>query len=209
MSTRWSTRSSSESARQKSLDIVDTVAPPAHDAANTPTDVFRSAVQANRQLNLLPDRDTEPSDVFQQVTLGVAYASKLLDRFPGATTLPEPPPFEVGKLPVDVYRRLLECIDLIRQIAGNSGKQMLELDVNEAHLDGIVPSDVYHIAALAVSELAFLHGQLADADAPRTVYYVGRKFPSHMYQRTGLLKRQLVALERLSKGGHDWLAQSP
>ena len=87
----------------------------------TPTDVFRSIVQANRQVNLLLDERFAPSDVFQQVTLAVGYTAQLLKPYPGAELIPEEPVFDPGKTPGDVYRRLLGCFENLREIAAASG----------------------------------------------------------------------------------------
>lgn len=189
------------------LGIEQQIQPPPRDPSKTATEVFRAVVQANRQLNLLLDRRFAPSDVFEQVTRGVGYASRLLEHFPDATLLPDPPEFEIGKRPGDVYRRLLDCFDRVRAIAKASGLEMLELEADETRIMAAEPSDVYDIASLLVSELAFLHSEVADARAPRPVYYVGRKFPSHVYQRAGILELQLVELEQWVQQNPDWLAE--
>lgn len=133
------------------------------DAAVTPSDVFRSIVQANRQVNLLLDRHTAPSDVFQQVTLAVSYAAQLRTRFPG-TRMPETPTYERRKRPADVYHRLIECFSRVRTIMAHSGFSALTLG---QHPEAVNPSDVYDIASLIVAELSFLHAQLGDVLAPR------------------------------------------
>ncbi len=89
------------------IGISDRTVAPQRDSSKTPTDVFRSIVQANRQLNLLLDQKVSPSEVFQQVTLAVSYSSRLLARFPGTNRIPDAPEYVSGKLPSDVYQRLL------------------------------------------------------------------------------------------------------
>lgn len=179
------------------------------DATKQPTDVFKSIVQANQQLNLMLERQFAPSDVFQQVTRAVGYASRLLDRFPNTVLIPEEPAFEAGKRPADVYRRLLGCVERIRRLADLSGLELLELQVDEKLIQQAEPSDVFDIASLVVSELSYLHGKLTDAKPPRDVYYVGRKFPAHVYQRVGILERQLAELDRRVQENPDWLTQEP
>lgn len=169
-----------------------------------PTDVFRSIVQANRQLNLLLERQFTPSDVFQQVTRGVACTSRLLERFPAATSIPQTPQFEEGKRPADVYRRLVTCLNRVRRIAARSGEQTLEFEPDEKQIERAEPSDVYDVASLLVSELAYLHSQ-SGANRPRKSYYPGRKYPSHVFQRAGILERQLVELESVVKQNPQWL----
>ena len=190
---------------KRKLGIKKQSAPAKPDPTKTPNDVFRSAVQANRQINILLERRFGPSDVFQQVTLGVGYASRLLESFPDAETIPKAPAFEAGKRPGDVYQRLLGCVERIRRIAHASNFQVLELNAEEADFAQAEPSDVYDVASLLVSELDFLHSHLDGARPPREVYYVGRKFPSHVYQRVGILEQQLIQLEERVVKKPDWL----
>jgi hypothetical protein len=184
----------------KKLDL------PARGSSETATDAFRAIVQANRQLNLLLDKRFTPSDVFQQVTTGVAYASRLLEDFPEATTLPEPPAYEVGSRPQDCYRRLVDCYKIIRAVAQRSGAQCLEFNPTDAQIRVAEPSDVYDVATLLVAELAHL-ATLAQTKSPRPVYYAERKLPAHVYQRTGMLERQLTQLRSFVDKSPDWLKQ--
>ncbi len=186
------------------LEITTVPATQQPDSSKTPTDVFRTIVQANRQLNLLLDERFAPSDVFQQVTLAVGYAARLRARFPG-DRIPEAPELVVGKQPQDVYRRLIECFSLIRDIAVGSGLDILELQTSDDHSEYVTPSDVYDVASLLVSELAYIHSQLDSAKSPRQVYYPGRKFPSDIYQRAGILQAQLLELRGLVADHPDWL----
>jgi len=174
------------------------------DSSKTPSDVFRSIVQANRQLNQLLDESFAPSDVFQQVTLAIGYAARLRARFSG-DRIPEAPELVVGKQPRDVHRQLIECFSIIRAIAVVSGLDMLELQTSVDQIEYVDPSDVYDIASLLVSELAYIHSRLDGAKAPRQVHYPGRKFPSDVDQRAGILKAQLLELKGLVADHPDWL----
>lgn len=161
------------SVRQR-LKIDYQATPVERDPAKNPTHVFCSIVQANRQLNLLLDRQLSPADVYQQVTLAVGYTSRLLAEFSDPTRIPQEPAFAEGKRPTDVYRRLTDCLERVRRISELSGQQMLTLNVTAAQWENATPSDVYDIASLLVSELAFLHSKLANARPPRRVVYPGR-----------------------------------
>ena len=181
---------------KEALGIANQVREIPRDSTKQPTDVFRSIVQANRQLNLLLDREFNPSDVYEQVTVAISYASPLLARFPGVTTIPPPPRFERGKVPGDVYQRLVGCFERTRRIAEGLGIQVLALEVGAEELAVVTPSDVYDIASLLVAELAHLHTQFRDVAPPHETYYPGRKFPSHVYQRVGILESQLIELQK-------------
>ncbi|MBC8354440.1 MAG: hypothetical protein H8E66_20790 [Planctomycetes bacterium] len=182
-------------------------APGERDDSKQPTDVFRSIVQANRQLNLMLERRFAPGDVFQQVTRAIGHTSRLLEQFPDAETRYDEPAYQEGKRPADVYRRLLGCFERIRTIAEQSGLEMLELQIDDSHIESAEPSDVYDVASLIIAELAYLHSKLPGAKPPRNVYDVGRKFPSHVFQRVGILEGQLVSLEVLVKQNSNWLEQ--
>ena len=138
---------------KEKLGIVETVPSPARDASKTPTDVFRSILAANKQLNLLLDRQYAPSDVYEQVTLAIGYTSRLLASFPGATRIPPGPGFERRKRPVDVHDRLYGCFELVRSIAQESGLQVATLTRAEGDIAAVAPSDVYGLATLVVSEV--------------------------------------------------------
>lgn len=185
--------------------------PPLRDAAHTPTDVLTAIILANRQLNLLVERRFTSRDVFQQITLAVSYGSTLLSSFPDATRLPDEPDFQPQKTPADVYRRLLDCYALLQQIAKDSKVQMLEFRIDEKAprtLDSIAPSDVYDIASLLVSELAYLHSLRGDLPPVKRVFSPGQLFPSHVYQRAGMLESQIEQLAKAAKENPDWLGHS-
>jgi hypothetical protein len=165
----------------------------ARDPAKTHSDVFRSIVQANRQVNLLLNEPYAPSDTFQQVTLAVGYAAQLRAQFAG-TRMPETPAFERRKRPADVAQ--------VRAVMQHSGLNALTLDL---HPDTVTSSDVYDIASLIVSELSFLHSHLNGVLAPPDAYYPGRKFPADVYQRAGLLEALLIDLQALVETSPSWL----
>ena len=173
----------------------------AREPTKTHADVFRSIVQANRQVNLLLNQQFAPSDVFQQVTLAVGYAAQLRTQFPG-TRMPEAPAFERRKRPADVYHRLVECFARVRAVMQHSGMNALTLDL---HPQTVTPSDVYDIASLLVSELSFLHSHLDGVLAPPDAYYPGRKFSADVYQRAGLLEALLIDLQALVEASPSWL----
>lgn len=194
---------------KNTLGIVDDPQTDPSQPEHTASGVYSAIVQANRQLNLLLDQQFTPSDVFQQVTTAVGLAAHLLGELPGAArTPPSAPAFERGKRPGDVYRRLIDCFRLIRRIAVLSGLEMLTLETSQGYDDDVTPSDVYDIAALVVSELSYLHSRLEDARPHREVYYPGRKFPSHVYQRAGILEKQLIEIERRVQETPAWLRKS-
>jgi hypothetical protein len=194
---------------KEELGITESVPTPARDDAKTPTDVIRSILLANHQLDRLLDRRYAPSDVYEQVTLAIGYTARLLASFPGATRIPPAPELERRKRPADVYDRLIGCFGRVRSIAEHSGLNIARLDRNDVVGMEIAPGDVYGMATLVVSELAHIHSQVVDTEAPVRTYYPGQKLPSHVYQRVGTLEAQLIELGKQVLAAPQWLERQP
>ncbi len=192
---------------KEKLGISREIAQEVPDPSKTPDDVIVATMRASQQLNMLLDQPFSPAEVYEQLTLAIGYAARLRAQFPG-DRIPETPPFESGKIPSDVYRKLLDCFAIIRRIAETSNLSMLSLEVDEGNLPTATPSEVYDVATMLVSELAYLWEQLDNVPPPRPAYYPGRRFPSHVYQRALLLERQLAELDQLVDSRPGWLNRS-
>ncbi len=171
----------------------------------TLTEVGYAIVRANRQLNLLLERRFTPSDAYQQVTVAIGYADALLSRFPRGSPVPTAPPFERGKTPGDVFDRLLKCYQRLQAVAKLSNIEVLHFDSIATSPADVLPSDVYDLATLLVSDLAYFHAHGSVHPQPAPVPYHGRKFPSHVYQQAGILDAQLTLLESLAQKDPAWL----
>ncbi len=182
------------------LGLELTPAPTAPAGEKTPTDVYRAVVQLNRQINILLDQRFSPADVYQQVSLAIAHAANVRGRWPGQRIPPEPA-WELGRRPPDVYRRLLGCFDMVRRIAADEDLQVLELSVSDGSMGEATPSDVYDIASLLVSDLAYVDRVLNGSPPERKSWYPGRKVPSDVFQRVGILETQLIQIVGLAGGG--------
>jgi hypothetical protein len=167
--------------------------------STTCTDVFKRMLTVNRQLNLLLERQFSPSDVYMEVTLAVTYASRLLAQFPESNRIPEEPTFEPGKEPVDVYRRLITCLEIISRIFDMLGLQEAQAKVGMVDVGAMTADEVFLVASLVVSQLDFLHRHFRITKMPREIFYPGRRFPAQVYQRAGLLEAQLEQLEDMIK----------
>lgn len=183
---------------KKKLRITETVDFSPVDETRKPSHVFLAIVHANRQINLLLDIQFSPSEVFQQVTQAVAFTSRLLERWSPevARFTPDPPPFERGKTPSDVYHRLTVCMELIGKITHRLKIKIIHLDTKQISMERVTPSDVYDLASLVVSELSHLHSLLKDSKPVHLAYYPGFKLPSDVFQRVGILEAQLSELHK-------------
>ncbi len=169
---------------------------------NTPTDVIAAIQDANRQINLLLERRFSTSEVYEKVTLAVGYAARQLATYANEAPITAEPDFESHKQPSDVYFRLLNCMAIISRIYKQAELEILEIDSAQIETDHITPSDVFDLALVIVARLDFLHKHFGLQRMPRASFYPGRRYPSDVYQRTGLLEAQLNQLITLmqSKG---------
>ena len=112
--------------------------------------------------------------------------------------IPEPPAFIEGKQPSDVWLLLVDCLAVIREITESRDEDILSINVETFDASSIRPGDVYQIASIMVSELAYLHSIETDIPPVVATVKVSNKLPSDVYQRVGLLLKQLQQLKTLS-----------
>ena len=179
---------------------------------DTPTasDVFNAIVHANAEMDLLLDRSASASDAYRQVTQAVHYAAALHAALT-SSGLPPEPEFEPNKAPADVEARFIASYELVRQVATLRGIEMLSLAVDEAD-DVSTPAapgrggpsvgrsrrgaSGGELLAIILAELAYMHSTLTDGSDVIRATHPGRRVPSHVYQRAGLLERILTDLSR-------------
>lgn len=167
------------------------------DLDREPRDVLREIVQASRQLNFLLDRQFKPGDVYGRLELAATYVAGALTEDESEPVYGRLPPFESGKIPADVYRRVLECLELATVIGEQHGVSMLKLNLRrELRRRDIAPADVYDLATTLLSELAYLTLVLdaKDVEGP-PIERPSHVFPSHVYRMAGMLQDELARLE--------------
>ncbi len=194
-------------AIRQELGITSPAVEQAQNPAATTTEVGYAILHANRQINLMLERRFTPSDTYQQITVAMGYAKLLLGQFPGAKPMAAPPSFIRGKEPAEVFFRLMECHKTLGILAHHSQLEMLHIDRTVAQRSDILPSDVYDIATLLVSDLAYIHAHLKDVEPPGMVPYPGRKFPSHAYQQAAHLHALLITLTKQAEAQPNWLSR--
>ena len=160
------------------------------------TGVFLVVIDINRQLNQMLRVPIGNTEVFEEVSAAITSAAALLATFPGATPVPEPPPFDGYKRPADVYQRLTECMDAVIRVAPKIGVPVLGLSARRNVPEDTEPGHAYDIARFLVADLT----AFADArDAPRmrvSLPAPKHVFPTEVYAHAGILLRQLEELER-------------
>lgn len=188
------------------MEIYEEAEPYEPDASKTLNDVHESLAQANRQLNLLLEEQVRPGDVFTVVQLANSYTTALLDDLAPVWrgSAPTLPPYVEGKRPVDVYQQLAASYKLIEEIAERSGFDVLHFKPELT--PGILPSDVFDLAALLVAELRYF-----SFFTDTTVEFQDRpdaeKVSSDVFQQAVLLDRNLRQLLRLAQVFPNWSAE--
>lgn len=163
----------------------------------TPSEVYLSILSNIRQLNQLLEQPYTPSDVYQEITTAFYCTLDIFKRVPGLKMRNEPA-FVPGKVPGDVYFKILKVYMTLSEIMRLKGLHALELTVSTDH--DIRPGDVYDLAVLITSELKYLHAEIPDTEPVNNAVYPGIKFPSHVYQRVSYLHDHLkMVLEELKK----------
>lgn len=160
------------------------------DPSATPTDVFRSLVQSNRQLNRMLERPVQPGDAYQQVQQAIYSMSTILAVLGDPVPLPPPPEYEPGRTPAHVYAELLEVSVLIVEAFEALGLGVVVFERGEI-LDGSLTSgDVFDLATLLLSEIDHLATLLPEARPSLQVAHPGGRVPSDVYQQTQVLRDQ-------------------
>ena len=175
------------------------------DPETTPTHTFFSIGLANSQLNHLLMHQFSPKDVAEQVSLGIEYTTHLLRKFPAPPAPVSLPPLERGRKPWNSYDRLIDCYMVLGDIARASNINMLSLATQNLDRPDIQPNEVYDLATLVISELAYLQAHVPNAIPPQPVRLHGPILPSHVYQQAGGLLAQLQILRKQVQAHPGWL----
>jgi len=165
-------------------------------ASIAPTGVFLVVIDVNRQLNKMLRVPISDAEVFDEISSAITYAAALLAMYPGATPVPELPPFEGYQRPADVYRRLTECMDAVIRVAPKVGVPVVALSARRNIPDDTEPGHVYDIARFLVADLAAL-AEAKNARRARVALPAPKHvFSTEVYAHAGILLRQLEELER-------------
>jgi hypothetical protein len=159
--------------------------------ATSPADVFHEMVAATADVNQLTRETTSPSDVYRIVTRGVHLAAAIQAAHPGAI-LPDEPPFEPNKVPSEVYQRLVDIFGLIERVAKVHELHVLDLQIKPESIKDASPLDVSELASVTTAELGFVHSHWPNVEQAQQAYFPGVRYPSHVYQRAGMLSAILT-----------------
>ena len=169
----------------------------------TLTDIFKSIVQANRQLNLLLEQPIEPGDVYAVVQHANTYIIDILDKLAPVWSLTAPtlPEYQHGVFPIDVYKLMLKNLVVIEQIAKESGIDMLHL--RSEIQPPITSTDVFDLSTLILSELSYFALQIG-IDRVYKLKSHPDKVQSDVFQQAQIIEQHLQILGRFTEDYPTW-----
>ena len=185
------------------LSITDHVEDLERDSTKTTTDVFKSIVQANRQLNLMLERPFVSGDVYAITQQANDYLTSILDKLAPVwktknKLLPES---EESKVSIDVYNLMLENFHIIEQIAKTS--EIKTLHLGSEIQEPIVPSDVYNLSSIVLSELHNF-ASLIGIDQTYSLGLVTEKTSSDVFRQALVLENRLHILQGIANEFPHW-----
>jgi hypothetical protein len=164
--------------------------------AIAPTGVFLVVIDINRQLNKMLRVPISDAEVFDEISNAITSAAALLAMYPGATAVPEAPPFEGYQRPADVYRRLTECMDAVIRVAPKVGVPVVGLSARRNIPDATEPGHAYDLARFLSADLAAIAEAKSARRARVSLPAPKHVFSTEVYAHAGILLRQLEELER-------------
>jgi hypothetical protein len=165
-------------------------------ASIAPTGVFLVVIDINRQLNKMLRVPISDAEVFDEISNAITSAAALLAMYPGATTVPEAPPFAGYQRPADVYRRLTECMDAVIRVAPKVGVPVVGLSARRNIPDDTEPGHAYDLARFLVADLAAIAEAKSARRARVSLPAPKHVFSTEVYAHAGILLRQLEELEQ-------------
>ncbi len=175
---------------KKALNINEEIKEVKEPEDTKPTAVFNAIMQANHQLNSLLEKSFSPSQVYEQLTVAIYYAEQILEHLNVKHRFPSPPPIKNSIKPSDVFKRLVKCVIEIKEVAKIQKIKMLDIDVNDASIHQVIPSNVYDLATILVTELKHISSKNSNFKQVKA-YYPGYKTPAMVYQRAAILLQQI------------------
>ena len=174
----------------EALGIVEPVQRQDRSTPIAATGVLSLVLDVNRQIDLLLEREFSSADVHRRLTVAVTQAAGIL----AGRGLPSPVPDDLGqpRLPADVYRSLLETLELVTRVAGQMGIDTLAVGLRRNIPSDVRPSDVYHLAQFLVADLsAIARASGTEPVAVELGTVPEHIFPVHTYRLAQMLAHQI------------------
>lgn len=168
------------------------------DQEATSTQVFQNIVDLNRRVNDLLDLRFSPANVHQKITEAIAIATAILESNKDAILVFYPNPLERNIRAQDIYTKMVIMYDSMRPIMEHYDKKCLTLEEYEKNRVNVLPSDVYDLAVMFVSQLHYMHSLIPEVTKIKNSYYPGKVISADVYQRLSILEKQMMEVMRVN-----------
>lgn len=175
--------------------------------ATNPSELVLMLINLTEKMDDLAWFEYSPSDTFKVITQGIYIAAALIERSPDPQPIPEPHLFKRGITSPENYQHLLTIIKTLGEIARLKNISFIQVDAE--HASTAKTFDVYNLSILINSQLLYLYHQIFPDGVVLEAYYPGWKFPSHVYQRIGILEQQINQLVGIALKHPNWLLNKP
>ncbi len=179
---------------KESLGVYETSSEPPPNRAATPDKLAMEILQAGRQTDLLLADKFDESETFDVVTGAVGIAAALAALHPGLRRIAEEPELERYKRPVDVFLKTLDVQDHLSALATPGAIAEFAFTGDTSSPDALSMVDAYDSSRLLRAELEALARDRKAQSSRAPLFRSGPKLPSQVFQRLGLLERQLQQL---------------
>ncbi|MBI4665055.1 MAG: hypothetical protein HY751_01460 [Nitrospinae bacterium] len=173
------------------------IQPGAIKQSGTEGDIFLLLANSSRQAGALLETKAELADVFLKVTGAVGYAARTLEIYPDVLRLiPSVRSAVTNPKPADVYMKLVNCLDLMGDMAPPLGLIPLRISVEQASLEIISTGDLLDMASLVRLKTGFLHSLSKEAKPEFQAHHPGPRSLRELFERVLTLETQLAELEK-------------
>ena len=150
---------------------------------------LRALIQISNQLL---EKEAQPSEVYQNVTLAVYIAGEILKAMPGANLNIQQAEFSKNKYPRDVFKLLMQVLEKVLLVTKQLDIETLEITkLNNLDNLRITPNEVKELSLFILVELEILCARKGINIDNLFSFYPGKKYPSDVYRRGQMLDKQI------------------
>lgn len=170
---------------------VEPAAPERRARSATWADALVEMVEANRQLNAMLVHEYRPAEIYDVVVESIRHVAGIAD-----APYPRLPRLAVGKTSTDVYQRLLDCFQLVRQVEAQRDMTTLGLNLRrERRRENVPSSEAYDLSRLLLADIAGMGRSLESAPNAAPPYprphYI---YSAHVHRLADVLAEMLTTL---------------
>ena len=155
-------------------------------------DALAEMVEANRQLNAMLVHEYRPAEIYDVVVESMRHVAGIAD-----APYPPLPRLAVGKTTTDVYKRLLDCFRLARQVEARRDIDTLGLNLRrERRRQNVPASEAYDLSRLLLADIVGLDQAQATPKAAPPYDRPHYIYSAHVHRLADVLAGMLETLSQ-------------